>query len=426
MVLIYHAGQSYVVFGNENSWPEIINLADLNGNDGFVINGLSWYSGFSVSGVGDVNGDNIADILIGGPEAQDGILTGQSYVIFGSRGPWSRLIKLADLNGVNGFYIHRGASQNSGYSVSRAGDVNGDGIDDILISAEDLATWKAVTFVIFGNKNPWSKDFDPQKLDGTNGFVIYGIVGAIPNFHMVSGAGDINGDEIDDILVSDPHANNVYAIFGSKQRWPAAFHAEELNGENGFIIHCIYPKDGIGTSLSEAGDVNGDGIGDILIGAAQEANGGAGQSYVIFGRKGSWPKDLYLVDLNGSNGFSINGHTGDYSETVVSNAGDVNKDGITDILIGAPQFRNNVGLSYIIFGKKGSWPVVINRSDLDGDNGFIINGINAGDYSGTSVSGVGDINGDGISDILIGANGARNTAGQSYVIFGNKTKFSKN
>ncbi|MEH2385547.1 MAG: integrin alpha, partial [Nostoc sp.] len=126
---------------------------------------------------------------------------------------------------------------------------------------------------------------------------------------------------------------------------------------------------------------------------------------------------LNLSDLNGNNGFIINGIAAlDDSGTSVSNAGDINNDGIDDLIIAArdasPNGNSRAGQSYVVFGGRnlGSGGT-LNLSDLNGTNGFFINGIAANDYSGTSVSNAGDINNDGIDDLIIAAPGA----GQSYV-----------
>jgi hypothetical protein len=122
-----------------------------------------------------------------------------------------------------------------------------------------------------------------------------------------------------------------------------------------------------------------------------------------------------LADLNGSNGFVINGiNAYDYSGSSVSNAGDINGDGFDDLIIGAPNAdpngQNYAGESYVVFGSSGGFSANLNLSDLNGSNGFVINGIDALDFSGTSVSSAGDVNGDGFDDIIIGATGARDNS----------------
>ncbi|CAN5351207.1 hypothetical protein BH24PSE2_BH24PSE2_11990 [soil metagenome] len=143
---------------------------------------------------------------------------------------------------------------------------------------------------------------------------------------------------------------------------------------------------------------------------------------------GVFPAELELDALDGSNGFVLNGiDPSDHSGRSVAGAGDVNGDGIDDLIIGAdgadPGGDSSAGESYVVFGGEsvgagGS----IELSALDGTNGFVLNGIDFYDRSGRSVAGAGDVNGDGIYDLIIGAYGAdpddRSYAGESYVVFG--------
>ncbi len=417
-------GQSYVVFGSKKEWPEEINLADLNGKNGFAIDGIKPgdQSGFSVSAAGDVNGDNIDDILIGVFGANNFI--GQSYVVFGSKGVWSKVINLKNLDGSNGFSINGiNPSDSSGNSVSGTGDVNGDGISDILIGASQANNQTGQSYIVFGSKQLRPAIINLADLNGNNGFTINGIKSGDQSGFSVSGAGDINKDGIADILIGAIGRNNntgqSYVVFGRKQAWPSAsFNLTDLNGKNGFAINGIQPMDASGSSISEVGDVNGDGIDDIIIGAPQAVSG-TGQSYLVFGNKGPWPAAINLQSINGKNGFAIYGiNPQDYSGHSVSGAGDINGDGIDDILIGAYGVNQGAGQSYVIFGNKKPWPADLYLYVLNGTDGFAINSINLQDYSGYSVCGAGDINGDGIDDILIGAPGVNQGAGQSYIIFG--------
>ncbi len=412
--------QGYVLFGSKQSWSEAISLGSLNGQNGFVITGVGANCvGCSVSGAGDINGDGIDDILIGIP-MNDISFAGISYVLFGSKTAWPERFNLADLNGNNGFSIEGISNTFSGTSVSGAGDVNGDGIDDILIGFSDIfILFNGAACVVFGKKEPWNAVNYIKDLNGVNGSCIYDTTSYAG--YSVSGAGDMNGDGIDDILIGSSNIDVTYVVFGTKS-WPDSINLGSLNGTDGFVINGVHLTDEIGTSVSRAGDVNGDGIADIAIGAPF-ANNATGQSYILFGSKVSWPAAIYLANLNGKNGFAVNvnGIVGGSTGTVVARAGDVNGDGIDDILIGVPGFPEfpSKGLSYIIFGSKKPWPASIDRNNLNGTNGFIINGINSGDYTGI-VSGAGDLNGDGIADILIGSPGWQNLTGQSYVIFGSK------
>ncbi len=428
----------------------VFNLSDLNGTNGFAINGINPgdYSGRSVSSAGDINGDGIDDLIIGAYLAsRNGDRSGQSYVVFGSKGGFDAQLNLSTLNGNNGFAINGiNPGDYSGCSVSSAGDINGDGIDDLIIGAGNAdanGNRSGQSYVVFGSKGGFDAQLNLSTLNGNNGFAINGINPGDYSGCSVSSAGDINGDGLDDLIIgaslADPNGDGSgqsYVVFGSKGGFGAQLNLSILNGTNGFAINGINPDDRLGISVSSAGDINSDGIDDLIIGAFDADPNGllSGQSYVVFGSKGGFSAQLNLSILNGTNGFAINGiNPLDQSGSSVSSAGDINSDGIDDLIIGAfdaDANGNSSGQSYVVFGGKGGFSAQLNLSTLNGTNGFAINGINPNDLSGSSVSSAGDINGDGIDDLIIGASFASNISdsrsysGQSYVVFGNKGGFS--
>lgn len=419
-------------------------LSSLDGTNGFQLNGINAndYSGLSLSRAGDVNQDGYADIIIGASYASaDGRLwAGQSYVIFG-QADFNKTVALSQLNGNDGFQINGiHANDRSGYSVSGAGDINGDGYADLIIGAyyasPDGRVGAGQSYVVFGQAH-FNKTFELSQLNGTNGFQINGVNANDYTGRSVSGAGDVNKDGHDDLIIGAIHASpdgrlwagKSYVVFG-QARFNKTFELSQLNGANGFQINGMKASDLLGGSVSGAGDVNKDGYADVIIGAicaSPNSRQNAGETFVVFGRS-HFEKTLELSQLNGANGFQINGITAnDFSGVSVSGAGDVNQDGYADLIIGAYQGSPNgqivAGESYVIFGQ-ASFAKTFQLSSLNGANGFQINGIAALDRSGRSVGGAGDINGDGYADLIIGAYGADSFAGESYVVFG-KAHFEK-
>ena len=356
---------------------------------------------------------------------------------------------LSTLNGNNGFIL-KGADigDQSGTSVSSAGDVNGDGIDDLIIGASGAAQngrgGTGESYVVFGSAAGFDESVELSALNGSNGFVLNGIDSLDRAGISVSSAGDVNGDRIDDLIVgalaADPtgtsNAGESYVVFGSAAGFDESVELSDLDGNNGFVINGIDSGDQSGISVSSAGDMNGDGLDDIIIGALRASPNGdirAGESYVVFGSAAGFDASLELSDLDGSNGFVINGiDSFDQSGRSLSNVGDVNGDGLDDIIIGAFGARPNgnigAGESYVVFGSAAGFDASLELSDLDGNNGFVINGIDSGDRSGISVSSAGDVNGDGVNDLIIGARESdpndNDRAGESYVVFGAATGFA--
>ena len=311
-----YSGESYVVFGKASgTYSASLELSSLNGTNGFVINGIDAhdYSGRSVSSAGDINNDGYDDIIIGAYLADpNGDDSGESYVVFGkASGTYSASLELSSLNGTNGFVINGiDANDNSGDSVSSAGDINNDGYDDIIIGAYEAdpnGDWSGESYVVFGKASgTYSASLELSSLNGTNGFVINGIDAYDYSGYSVSSAGDINNDGYDDIIIgaylADPngdYSGESYVVFGKASgTYSASLELSSLNGTNGFVINGIDEYDYSGHSVSSAGDINNDGYDDIIIGAySADPNGDySGESYVVFGQS-EFDASVNLSDL---------------------------------------------------------------------------------------------------------------------------------
>ena len=456
------SGETYIVYGGASA-PGTDGVLDLSrlalDGNGFTLAGISELddSGISVSSAGDVNGDGYDDLIIGAQSV--GTIQGEydrfpgpgeAYVVYGGATGADLTLDRSTLDGTRGFALTGiSADDEFGFSVSSAGDVNGDGYDDLIIGANGVGSSAGATYVVYGGASAPGTNgvLDISMLDGTNGFTLTGIDADDYSGRSVSSAGDVNGDGYDDLIIGaygadlngNDDAGETYVIYGgaSAPGIDGVLELSDLDGTNGFTLTGSVRNNHVGFSVSSAGDVNGDGYDDLIIGADGNDPGGeirAGEAFIVYGGASAPGTNgvLDLSTLDGTNGFILTGIDGfDRVGDSVSSAGDVNGDGYDDLIIGAqdadPNGNSSAGETYLVYGGASAPGTggVLDLGALDGSNGFILTGIDVGDNAGISVSSAGDINGDGYDDLIIGASGADpngiNNAGESYVIYGGAT-----
>ncbi|RKY99771.1 MAG: hypothetical protein DRQ13_01685 [Ignavibacteriae bacterium] len=355
----------------------------------FTGESASDFFGISVSTAGDVNGDGYSDVIVGAPyNDAGGAEAGRAYIYFGG----ASMDNAADIT-----MTGETAGDRFGYSVSTAGDVNGDGYSDIIIGAyksDAGGTDAGRAYIYFGGTS----------MDNTADVIMTGEAAGDQLGYSVSTAGDVNGDGYSDIIVSanvndagGSNAGRVYIYFGGTS----------MDNIADVIMTGEAAGDLLGSSVSTAGDVNGDGYSDVIVGARSNDAGGtdAGRSYIYYG--GRWMDNYADVTMTGEVAGDLFGYS-------VSTAGDVNGDGYSDVIVGA--FSNNTGggdagRSYIYYG----------GTSMDNSADVTMTGEAASDFFGVSVSTAGDVNRDGYSDIIVGADGNNaggTNAGKSYIYFG--------
>jgi hypothetical protein len=353
--------------------PDIDNVPDAI-QMGFT--GLD-YLGHSVAGAGDVNGDGFDDVLAGAYGSDLGIANGgAAFLYFGGQ----KLNLTPDIT-----FPGLKTPDQLGWSVSGAGDVNNDGFDDIIIGAnrgQPVKDSVGAAYIFLGG--PSMDNIADVNLSGTAEYDEFG--------YCVSDAGDVNGDGYDDVIVGAPYndagANNAgraYIYFGG----PAMDDVPDI------VLTGVAADDNFGWSVSGAGDVNNDGYDDVIVGAPSNNAGGAdaGRAYLFLGGPSmdNVPDVLFTGEA-----------AGDQFGSSVTNAGDMNRDGFDDIAI----TRNREGneSAYVFFG----------NASMDGIVDFKFVG---GGESPQRVSFAGDVNKDGYDDIIVGdqANQATNLPGRAFV-----------
>jgi len=367
----------------------------------------------TVAAAGDVNGDGYKDLFV---STLDYGNTGFAHLFYGSvHGP--------PLTAENADVVFTTSATDDNFSsfLAGAGDVNGDGYDDLLVGAE----WADVggdpaghAYLLYGGSFPSDVNADNADvvLSGTAHSDYFG--------DHVAGVGDVNNDGYDDFVVGAANATDA----GTSRGRAYLFYGGSLSGgidaaDADVIFNGEEDNDAFGGNVAAAGDVNNDGYDDIIFGAAQadDTGSGRGRAYLFYGGSLSASVDVEDADV-------IFDGTTDSDEFGYDAAGvgDVNNDGFDDVLVGAWKAEDTgdrKGQAYLFYG--GSLATSTLASDAD----VTINGTDDLDFLGRQVDGAGDVNADGYDDLLIGAYYAADTGstrGRAYLLYGGSLSATEN
>ena len=376
---------------------ELSGEIELSGADA-TIEGEASYdeAGWSVAAAGDVNGDGRADLLIGAP---GGELGGVAYLLLGS------VSGTVELSAAHARLLGEGERDSVGRSLGTAGDLNGDGFDDFLVAAYDSdqgGDGAGAVYVVHG----------PVSGSPSLGEASALLLGESPSGaagSSIAGGGDLTGDSILDVLVGasgdDTAGTNAGAIYAVQGPITGTIGLSEARAK----VVGEEISDQLGDSIAWAGDTDGDGVGDLVVGATGQDRGGdrAGAAYLIIGPVSG------TISVAEADAILVGALAGGRAGTSVASAGDMNGDGLDDVLVGAPDRTGNTdqpGHVYLVHGP------ISGTLDLALADAILAAG-DQPDGAGQSVSGGGDLDGDGNLDVLVGAP-VSGDGGAAYIAFG--------
>lgn len=409
------------------------------------------FYGFNSLALGALDGDGRADIVWsnGHSYSADGVET--AYLLPGAALEPGTRLGAADVFAESGHtLVHESANALVGITVTVIGDENGDGFDDYLVTGKPVdpvdgaplegAHVPQDTVLVRGSENLGDVLRLPSETDGVNGVRITGP--ALPAYDfstVVSAVGDVNGDGYDDFAVASQLVNfdtgwsyggQTMVVYGGLEDPSTLLSPGFLPG---FTLTGAYPGAQVGSTLAAAGDFDGDGYDDFLVGVAGTTisyfDPDPGAAFLIYGQPQGVDRALNPDQFVDSHITVFQGRDDlDRTGAAVAGIGDFDGDGFDDIAIAAPtanphgESSNDTGEITIVYGRaeRTGWTEEL---DALGDNGLRIHGVSSGDFFGANVTHAGDFNGDGYDDLLVTAPGtssgaAPNDAGSVYVVFG--------
>ena len=400
------SAQTYIGDGSVVSTVEINDLTE----NGPVLLDMAQY-GWSIANIGDLNGDGVTDIAVGVIyDDSGGTDKGAIYLHFMNiDGSVDSTVEINDLT-ENGPVLLD--SDSYGQSISNLGDLNGDGVNDIAVGAYKDSSggfWRGAVHIHFMNTggsvdstveiNDLTEN-GPNLSDGDQ----YGF--------SVANLGDLNGDGTNDIAVGAIRDGGS----GGAGSYRGAVHISYMNTDgsvdstveiNDTTLNgpVLANDDSYGRSIANIGDLNGDGVVDIAVGAWMDDAGGSNRGVIhihFMNTDGSIDSTVEINDLTENGPVLLDN---DYYGYSVAGIGDLNGDGVRDIVVGA--YGDDMGGD-----RRGTIHISFMNTDGSVDSTVEINGLTENgpvlleyDFYGYSVANIGDLNGDGVVDIAVGARG---------------------
>ena len=367
----------------------------------FVGEDASDYAGYAVSAAGDVDGDGFADVLIGAYGDDDvDINTGAAYLVMG---PISGTV---DLSRADAKLTGEKKYDRAGTTVASAGDVDGDGMDDVLVGSpgnDGAGSNAGRVHLVLG---PISGDFELADADAR----ITGGAGSDSIGTAMASAGDVNGDGHEDLILGAYEQDDGGSVAGAAYvlMGPVSGDVSAADADVMFVGEAA--GDRAGWSVAGAGDLDGDGMDDVLVGAyAADPSGvsNAGAAYVLTGISAG------TMDLSAATARFTGVTSNDYVGVSVAAAGDWDDDGSPDVLVGGhgeDDGGSAAGAAWVFAGPfAGDTSIAAADVTLDGEE--------SGDNAGWSVAS-GDVDGNGVMDLMVGAYHGYDDAGSAYLILG--------